>query len=675
MPVMNEMTQRFAQNMEFLKAEVPALHKLIHDHVCKSELIVEENGEVNIRRADGVMTYKGDARLELEKQVQNFLKTPSRIVVGKPAMVEQEFKEPEPKFGGAWPTSKYDDRPEDFHYQRYLCEAGKALKEAGIAIPEEFRGQPYYVFIYGVGAGYQILPLLKHYKPKILLIVDENRDGFVHATSLIDWNEIWVAAKEIGTSIKITMEANPVLLHEAVKGNIMGNSLLGLDGLHIFLHGPSTVLKGAQQMLMDPKSANLASFIGFLTDEFNMMKNSFRNLREGTKRMLCNAKEKMRAPVLIVGSGPSLEAHIEKLKEIQDRFIIISSGSSLKVLLKSGIRPDFHCNLERAQSILTRHEELVEEGFADQMKEVCAVMTTTIWPGVDKFFKGGAIYFLRPALSPLGVFADNYEQVLFNEGPQVTNSAFAFARRLAAKQIYLLGVDLGATNPAESNRAVNAWQGIRPRKLTIPIRGNKGTTVFTDMQLIQQRDTLQGQIRKLIEVGGKCYNLGDGARIDGAEPTEIDQLELPPLDIDRKEYATKLAEQFPIYAREHFLVNWSNEVVREAVARFANDLVLKLSAEGWKNDMITEIEGICQYANRPIRQQYAPRLFRGSLLRMFLHAHGVIQRTTEGEQRDQVIAIMKAQLERHIRLLESEAYGLADELESEDPAFAHQGAA
>ncbi|MFA7279384.1 MAG: 6-hydroxymethylpterin diphosphokinase MptE-like protein [Sterolibacterium sp.] len=670
---MNEMTQRFAQNMDFLKAEVPALHKLIHDHVCKSELIVEESGAVNIRRADGVMTYKGDARLELEKQVQNFLKTPSRIVVGKPVLVEQEFTEPEPKFGGTWPTSKYDDRPEDFHYQRYLCEASKAIKEAGITVPEEFRGQAYYLFIYGVGAGYQILPLLKQYKPKILLLVDENKDGFVHSTSLIDWKELWAAAKEVGTSIKITVEANPVMLHEAVKGNIMGNSLLGLDGLHVFLHGPSTVLKGVQQMLMDPKSANLASFIGFLTDEYNMMKNSFRNLREGTKRILVNAKEKMRAPVLIIGSGPSLEAHIDKLKEIRDRFIIISSGSSLRVLLTHGIKPDFHCNLERAQSILTRHEELAAEGH--DMSDIYAVLTTTIWPGVDKFFKGGAIYFLRPALSPLGVFADNYEQVLFNEGPQVTNTAFAFSRRLAAKEIYLLGVDLGATNPAESNRAVNAWQGIRPRKLTIPIRGNKGTTVFTDMQLIQQRDTLQAQIRKLAEVGGKCYNLGDGARIDGAVPTEIDQLDIPALDFDRKELATKLAEQFPIYTREHFLVNWSNEIVRESVARFCNDLVLKLSAEGWTNNMITEIEGICQYAYKPIRQQYAPRLFRGSLLRMFLHAHGVIQRATEGEERDKAIAIMKAQLERHIRLVEAEAYGLADELESEDPAFAYNNAA
>lgn len=656
--------------MEFLKDEVPVLYKIIHEHTCKSDLIVDEVGSVNIRRPNGEMTYRTDAKAELAQIVDQYIKRPSRIVVGKPAQVDQVFTEPESKLGLKWPTSPYDDRPEDFHYQRYLCEAGAALKEAEISFTEEFVGQAYYLFIYGVGAGFQILPLLRHFKPKVLLLIDEDKDGFVHATSLVDWEEIWKTAQEIGTTIKLTVEGNAAVLHESVKANIMTQSILGLDGLHVFLHGPSTVLRAAYQLLMDPKSANMASFIGFLTDEYNMMKNSFRNLSQGTKRILINAKEKLRAPVLIVGSGPSLEANIDVLKTVRDRFIIISSGSSLKVLLQNGIRPDFHCNLERASSILERHEELEADGFASEMKQIYAVMTTTIWPGVDKYFKD-TVYFIRPALSPLGVFAENYEQVLFNEGPQVTNTAFAIARRLAAKQIYLLGVDLGTTDP-QVPRASSAWTPQRPRKLTIPVRGNKGKTVFTDMPLIQQKETLQGQIRKLLEVGGACYNLGDGSKIEGAKPADLDKLELPPLEFERAQVCQNLVNQFPVYTRERFLVMWTNEVVRESVARFASELLLKLSATGWTNEMITEIESICSYGNKPLRQQYAPRLFRGTLLRIFLHAHGVIQRVNQEVDRDKVIPIMKGLLERHIRLFEYEGYALADELEAEDPSFANK---
>ena len=57
---------------------------------------------------------------------------------------------------------------------------------------------------------------------------------------------------------------------------------------------------------------------------------------------------------------------------------------------------------------------------------------------------------------------------------------------------------------------------------------------------------------------------------------------------------------------------------------------------------------------------------------MFLHAHGVIQRVDQDTEREKVITILKGVLERQIRLLETEAYGLADELESEDPSFAHE---
>jgi hypothetical protein len=548
-----------------------------------------------------------------------------------------------------------------------MSTVAKRLTEGEIKYGEEFTGSAFYLFVYGLGLGLQLEPLIRHYKPKVLVIVEESRDNFVHASSVIDWESIWRLSQELGTTIKLTIEKDPIRIHEGVKTHIMSSSLMGLDGLHVFNHGYSSALKQASALLMDPKSANLASFMGFITDEYNMMKNSFRNLRHGTKRLIGPAKEKCYYPVLIVGSGPSLEENMEWLRNNRDKFILISSGSSLAVLLKNGVRSDFHCNLERAQSILERHEELVQQGYADELKQIYAVMTTTIWPGVDQFFKD-TVYFLRPALSPLGVFAENFDQVLFNEGPQVTNTAFAFARRLAAKEIYLLGVDLGTTNP-DLPRAKDAWKGIRPRQLTIPLRGNKGKTVFTDMALVQQKDTLEAQIRKLNDIGGHCYNLGTGVQIRGAKPAETTDIVKEQLTIDREKELAKMVEQFPVYTREKFLTNWTNEVVRESVARFINELILKLSQPGWTNDMIYDLEAICSYANKPLRAQYAPRLIRGSLLRIFLHSHGIIQRLIDKESQDKSIAAIKEVLVDTIRGIEREAYALADELESEDTAF------
>ncbi|MBU3142338.1 motility associated factor glycosyltransferase family protein [Clostridium sp. CF012] len=46
-------------------------------------------------------------------------------------------------------------------------------------------------------------------------------------------------------------------------------------------------------------------------------------------------------PAIIVSAGPSLDKNIGKVKELQDKFIIICGARTLKPLLKNGVKPDF----------------------------------------------------------------------------------------------------------------------------------------------------------------------------------------------------------------------------------------------------------------------------------------------------------------------------------------------
>ena len=658
-----EYQARHDQNMAYLKEFNSGIYDLLVKHKCNSTIVTGPQG-VNIGK-DGGLYYKNSIK-DVEAIVANFIKKPNRLLVGRPT---QSDKFVEPVTGDeAWPTQAYDDRAEDFHFGRYVSEITAKLKQEQLSYGEAYTGQPFYVVTYGVGSGLQLIPLLENSKPKLLLLADLDQDGLYMSTFFIDWQKLTEIAKASDTTIRFVINKDAARLHEAIRGTIMTHSLLGLDGLQPYIDNDVPQLRKIYYELLDPKSGNMANFIGFITDEYNMMKNSFRNLKHGDKRIIVGAKVKLDKPVLVVASGPSLEDNIEHIKRLQDRWVIISSGSSMKVLLSHGIKPDFHCNLERAKSIYERHAEMVTEGF--DMKEIYAVMTTTIWPGVDSFFKD-TIYFLRPALSPLGMFCDSLDQVLYNEGPQVANTAFAFARRLAAKQIYLLGVDLGTSDPARP-RAVGAWQGIRPRKLGIPIRGNSGKTVFTDMQLIQQRDTLESQIRKLNEVGGFCKNLGHGAKLTGSPAAKIQELELPEWPVPKADIVKELAEQFPVYSRQKFESNWTSSVVRESVARFVKHFNKIMDHPGWTNSMILDLENLCQYVNKPLREQYPPRLIRGSLLRILMHSHGIIQRAANEEDRAKLIEIAKATILENLNRIEMEAYGLADELETEDEILANQ---
>ena len=659
----SEYQARHEQNMAYLKEFNRSLYDVLAAHKCSSQ-IGQAGDSVNIFR-DGVGYYKNSVE-DHKVTLSGFLKKPNRLLVGRPLQTEK-FEDPV-KPEDVWPTTAYDDRGEDFHYARFVAQISAKLREANLSYAEPFTGTPFYVVSYGVGSGLHLIPLIEHYRPKMLLLADVDADGLYMTTFFIDWPKLMELGKEQDTTIRFVINKDPARLHDAIRGTIMTNSLLGIDGLHAYIDNDVPGLRTTYYQLLDPKSANMANFIGFITDEYNMMKNSFRNLRQGNKRIIVNAKIKLDKPVLLVGSGPSLEDNIEPLKRIQERLIIISSGSSLKVLLNNGIRPDFHCNLERARSILVRHQELVDAGH--DLSDIYSVMTTTLWPGVDRFFKD-ALYFIRPALSPLGVFCDSQDQVLYNEGPQVTNTAFAFARRLAAKEIYLLGIDLGTSDP-ERPRAAGAWEGIRPRKLTIPIRGNLGKTVFTDMALLQQRETLEQQIRKLNEVGGFCKNLGHGAKLRGSPAAKLAELELAELPEPKAEIVKRLFEQFPVYSRDKFESNWSSAVVREAVARFVKTYVRILETPGWTNAMILKLEELCQYVNKPMREQYPPRLFRGSVLRSLMHSNGIVQRAENDEVRAKLIEEVKGVLRSQIRQIEAEAYGLADELEAEDEALAER---
>lgn len=660
------MTDILNKNLIYLEQKMPSAFKAIKETFPQSKLVANEQGQLNVENIDGSKCYVVDAKRETEHRLNLFFKQPVKLLIGRPAISTGKFVEPEPKFNDEWATNKYDDRPEDHHYARYVDALSKELIEKN-KLPSDklfFQRNTIYLVVYGLGLGFHVKQLIEKYKPSFLIILDTSRDNLVHSASVCDWEDIIKISEESKTKIKMFFDKDPYKLHEFVKGTITANSLCGLDGLISYIGYEQPELKLAQQMLMDPKTGNLASFMGFITDEYNMMKNSFRNLRHGTKRMIGRAENKLRLPVLIVGSGPSLENSIEELKKHTNKFVLISSGSSLKILLQNGIKPDFHCNLERASSILERHQELIDLGF--DLKDIYAVMASSIWPGVDSFFKD-TVYFLRPALSPLGVFAENYDQVLFNEGPQVTNTAFAFSRRLAVKEIYLLGVDLGTTDKANP-RSVGAWKGQRERKLTIPIRGNKGKTVYTDMALLQQRDTLEAQIAKLREVGGNCYNLGDGAYIKGSTSINFDGIDssVTALQIDeKKKIVDEALKQFPVYSRKVFEHQWTNAIVREAIGRFCDEIRGVISGEGWANDIVNKVEEICSYNNKAIRKQYPPRLLRGSLLRILIHAHGCVQRFNPDDY-DEGVQIIKDHLINLLNLLEMEAYALADELESED---------
>lgn len=657
------------RNLAFFVKQLPGIANTLKSYQPKAELQWLENGDVNTRQGN-IFAYKQGAKTESLAQVQTFIRKPSRIVFAKPEQLFDDIEgasrpvEGEYKFA----TQKYDDRNNDDHTEVFIRRVGKVLTDVGVTLSNNItrEKEPYYLVVYGIGLGYHLAPLLDHYEPEVLILLESDLEVLYFSTFTLDWEQLFNRMNEKKKKIRIIFESNANVMLQKLNGQVQGECLLGLDGVLSFMHQSTPIIQVVFNEFNSTKTANLASFIGFVVDEFNMMKNSFRNLRSGTKRVLNTVRKKAKVPVVIVGSGPSLEDNIEFLRDMQDRAVIISSGSSLAVLLKNGIKPDFQCVLERAKAVYDRHAEAAKEF---DLSDIHVVLTTTIWPGIDAFFKD-VIYFFRPALSPLGVFCRETPEILNGEGPQVTNTSFAFSRRLEFSEYYLLGIDLGAADPSRP-RAEKAWisPDVKQRNLHIPARGNFGHTVFTDRSLIQQRQTIENQVRGL--AGGHVYNCSSGVRIVGTTPKPPADVKLPKLSVDKKKLVQELVEQFPVYNRERFIGAWESSGVRENVAELISGMIKALeNSKRWDNDLLKKIEDLNAYINKALRKQYAPRLLRGSLLRISMYINAIFLRLVETDKETELFEALRTLFIEALHSIEMEAYAVADELEAEDEYFA-----
>lgn len=663
--------------MTLKEANLEAFGKSLEQHLDgykvtppKTKLIKTGN-DFNVIK-EGHPLFVSGAIADTQKLMFAVKRSPTRILFGAPQLMFREANADAERASAKdqavnFLTQRYDDVNRDEHVLDFQNDVSKALESLNLDITEKIkRDEPYYVVCYGIGLAFQLREIWDTWRPKVLIVCEAEKDLLYHSLEVFDWSSLIKDIRAAGSSMTMIVDENPRNLLARLNAAIQTECILGLDGLTAVKVSNHPTINMVFAEFQSAKTGNLASYMGYIVDEYNMMKNSFRNLQGGKNRILSQVRITPNLPVLIVGSGPSLEQNIEYVREIRDRVILISSGSSLAVLLRNGITPDYQAVLERAKGNYERHKELADEF---DLKKITAILTTTIWPGSAAFFRD-AIYFLRPALSPLAVFCHNDSEILHGEGPQVTNTAFAFAARLGFKEIYLLGVDLGAKDPNRP-RAERAWltPGLKQRELTIPVRGNFGRTVFTDNGLIQQRQTIENQIVKLRKKGVNIFNLGDGVLISGATPMSINDVNIPSTDIDRVEHVDALTQQFPVFTRERFVSDWESSQVRLSIAKFIKQLSeLIVESETWSHKLLRELEITCQYINKPIKNQYAPRLLRGSVLRMLMMIQSIMVRIPKEEERKVLDAIKPIWIAMMTRL-EKESYELADELEQEDPFF------
>ena len=240
-------------------------------------------------------------------------------------------------------------------------------------------------------------------------------------------------------------------------------------------------------------------------------------------------------------------------------------------------------------------------------------MPNTIWPGISSFFKE-TFWFFRSALTPVSLFANQVSEVISSDGPQTVNLGITVASMLKAKRAYLCGVDLGAASP--DNPRVSGAHGDTVRNLTIPARGNRGRTVFTDPLLQIVKNAVQGAVNS---TPTKFFNVSNGLYIEGAAPTDLKDVVFDD-SVNENEKSSLLdsfRSQMPAYTSERFEDQWFSVDLRQVTFNFFGALKsLFFSCAGeWNAKKLKEFYLFLDYSKANLREQTMQRLCRGDVMR------------------------------------------------------------
>lgn len=195
-------------------------------------------------------------------------------------------------------------------------------------------------------------------------------------------------------------------------------------------------------------------------------------------------------PTLMCGAGPSLEAAIPLIKNLENSALIIAGGSALNALSSHSILPHFGCGVDPSLSQKSRF-------MSNFAYEVPIIFMTRFHYQAFPIIKGPMIYVKGLIGFPVsywfehkwGLYTGEYESNYGISSPTFLTTIMA---GIGTKRIYLLGMDLSYPNQKRYSSGIQAHPTdiLEEKKYiysaqpdSIPARNSHGDHVQTSLQM------------------------------------------------------------------------------------------------------------------------------------------------------------------------------------------------
>lgn len=504
----------FNRNLEAFKKYYPNIYEQFADYKSVRWLPTKNlDGSTNILNSQNLATWYGpSSKYESKKSFEGFAKYPNKdgLVLG---------------YNG--------EKLKHYVHYKFVAKTEKVMNE----IEEEKGALPSNIkslIMFGLGVGYQLEELIQNHQVEMLFVCEPNRDFFYASLFSIDWCEIldYFDRNDGRLYLNIGDDGTNLfrdLLNQfyAIGPYVLANTYFYQSYYNSTLNHSISQLREQLQVVISMGEYFDHARYG-ISHTLESVRRSYGYMRSSPSTLL--SYDDKEVPIFFVGNGPSLDYSLEILRENKDKAIIVSCGTSLQVLCKNGIVPDFHAEIEQNRSTFDWAARI---GNFEYLKQISLISCNGMHPDTCDLYKEVFLAFKEgesSTVSTLSVLGEESYEVLQFAFPTVTNFAVNFFGKLGFSQHYLVGIDLGFVDIrrhhsgesgyyADDGSQIYDYSQKNNTSLTVP--GNFRQSVNTKEEFKIARIILE---QSLAIAKADCYNTSDGARISGATPLPIDNV-------------------------------------------------------------------------------------------------------------------------------------------------------
>lgn len=532
----------FIKNMAFFQQHMPEIYQLYSNFQPeKVKLTFDANSEVNIV-TNGNLMYANSPKAESIKQVDAYFKKP-RQFASSVAFSEN-------------PTYEHERQLKKLSDKRVA-----QLGEKHLASPEGTLKQLDLISMIGVGLGYHVEELMQRTQIRHLYIWEPDKEVFYCAMHTLDFQAVYTHCLKHSGALTIKIGGNENQFVNEIYTLLHQHGVFYMSRLFMYRHYHSEETDNGFKTLSQ-LCHRLLGGLGFFEDEIMSISHTLTAVKHKFPLLKAPAlfnNNLSEMPVFIIGNGPSLDLHLEFIKNNQENAIIFTCGTALKAVLDAGIIPDFHVEMERQAAT---YEWIDNVGHKDKLKMITILALNTVYSEIYSLFKDAYIVG-KPRDGGMDFL---YEYIDVNDfpgafacNPTVSNAATAFVVRLGFKKMHLFGVDYGFKDETKHHASGSLhnkkdYHGYKARVASaFSVKGNFCDEVLTTQTLDMSRASLEMLLEAYSSV--ECYNYSDGAFIQLSHPTKIEDINPLAAIVKKKEgLATLLGDAFSddIYGDKDF---------------------------------------------------------------------------------------------------------------------------